>query len=120
MDSLSVGIRVPSIDCDGETWTRVNTGPRNDLFFPDALFLPDGGWPGSDWNGGRHQIGTVAGIRSEYLAALRWNSQLEANYDIHVMRGVHFQPDVQYVIQPNAQANIHNAVVLGFRARVSF
>lgn len=45
---------------------------------------------------------------------------LEANYDIHVMRGVHFQPDVQYVIQPNAQANIHNAVVLGFRARVSF
>ena len=45
---------------------------------------------------------------------------LEANYDIHVMRGVHFQPDFQYVIQPNAQTNIHDAVVLGFRARVSF
>ena len=38
-------------------------------------FLPGGGWPGSDWNGGRHQLGTVAGIKSEYLAALRWNSQ---------------------------------------------
>ena len=74
MDSLSVGIPIPSIDCDGETWTRVNTDPRDDLFFPDALFLSGGGWPGSDWNGGRHQIGTVAAIRSEYLAALRWNS----------------------------------------------
>ena len=45
---------------------------------------------------------------------------LEANYDIHVLRGVHFQPDFQYVIQPNAQANIHDAVVLGFRAQVTF
>jgi len=45
---------------------------------------------------------------------------LEANYDMHVMRGLHFQPDVQYVIQPNAQANLHAALVLGFRARVSF
>ena len=37
MDSLSVGIRVPSIDCDGETWTRVKTDPRDDLLFSDAL-----------------------------------------------------------------------------------
>ncbi|HUY03532.1 MAG TPA: hypothetical protein VMV33_09620 [Rhodocyclaceae bacterium] len=76
MDSLSVGIRVPSINCDGKTWTRVNTDPRDDLFFPEALFLSGGGRPGSDRNGGRHQIGRVAAIRSEYLAALRWNPHL--------------------------------------------
>jgi hypothetical protein len=48
MDSLTVGIRIPSIDFDWETWTRVNTDLRDDLFLPDALFLPGGGWPGSD------------------------------------------------------------------------
>jgi porin len=45
---------------------------------------------------------------------------LEANYDIHVARGVHFQPDFQYVFRPNAQANIHDATVFGFRARIEF
>ncbi|HTQ34534.1 MAG TPA: carbohydrate porin [Stellaceae bacterium] len=45
---------------------------------------------------------------------------LEVNYDIHVFRGVHFQPDFQYVFRPNAQANIHDAAVFGFRARVEF
>ncbi len=44
----------------------------------------------------------------------------EVNYDIHVFRGVHFQPDFQYVFRPNAQANIHDASVFGFRARVEF
>ena len=45
---------------------------------------------------------------------------LELNYDVHVYRGVHFQPDFQYVFRPNAQSNIHDAAVLGFRARVEF
>lgn len=45
---------------------------------------------------------------------------IETNYDIHVVRGLNFQPDFQYVIRPNAQANIPNAAVLGFRAHVSF
>ena len=45
---------------------------------------------------------------------------LEVNYNIHVWRGVSFQPDFQYVIRPNAQANIHNAAVFGFRAHVWF
>ena len=45
---------------------------------------------------------------------------LEINYDIHVYRGVHFQPNFQYVFRPNAQANIHDAAVFGFRARVEF
>jgi len=66
----------------------VNTDPRDHLFFPDALFLAGGGWPGSDWKGGRHQIGRLAAIRLEYLAALRWNSQY---YDPRL--GRFLQPD---------------------------
>lgn len=45
---------------------------------------------------------------------------LEANYDIHVYRGVNFQPEFQYVFRPNAQSNISNALVLGFKAHVTF
>jgi porin len=45
---------------------------------------------------------------------------LEVNYNVHVWRGVSFQPDFQYVIRPNAQSNIHNAAVFGFRAHVWF
>jgi porin len=45
---------------------------------------------------------------------------LEVNYNIHVYRGLNFQPDFQYVFRPNAQSNIHNAAVFGFRANVSF
>jgi porin len=44
----------------------------------------------------------------------------EVNYDIHAARGVNFQPDFQYVFRPNAQVNIHNATVFGFRAHVVF
>jgi porin len=44
----------------------------------------------------------------------------EANYNISVFRGVNFQPDFQYVIHPNGQFNIPDAVVLGFRAHISF
>jgi porin len=45
---------------------------------------------------------------------------LEVNYDIHVYRGLSFQPDFQYVFRPNAQSNIRNAAVFGFRAHVVF
>jgi porin len=45
---------------------------------------------------------------------------LEVNYNIHVYRGVDFRPDFQYVIRPNAQSNIHNAAVFGFKAGVEF
>jgi porin len=44
----------------------------------------------------------------------------EANYNIHVYRSISLQPDVQYIIRPNAQANIGNALVLGFSAHVGF
>ncbi len=45
---------------------------------------------------------------------------LEANYDIHVFRGVNFEPDFQYIFRPNAQSNIKDATVLGFKSHVSF
>src|SRR6188472_3893818 len=75
MDSLSVGIPSPPSIATGERWSQVNTDLRNDLR-PRRPSLPPGGWPGSDWKGGRHQIGRVAAIRLEYLAALDWNPHL--------------------------------------------
>lgn len=45
---------------------------------------------------------------------------LEANYNIHVYRGVDFRPEFEYIIRPNAQSTIHNAAVLGFKASVEF
>lgn len=45
---------------------------------------------------------------------------LEANYDIHVAQGLNVQPEFQYVFRPNAQSNIHDAAVFGFKAHVSF
>jgi porin len=45
---------------------------------------------------------------------------LEANYNIHVYRGVDFRPEFQYVVRPNAQSTIHNAAVFGFKANVEF
>jgi hypothetical protein len=76
MDSLSVDIRVPSIDCDGETWTGVNTGPRNDLFFPNALLsarrrvagIRLEWWPPSNRNSGRDQIGIPGRLALEFAA----------------------------------------------------
>lgn len=45
---------------------------------------------------------------------------LEINYDIHVLPGLNFEPNFQYVIRPNAQANIQNASVFGFKSHVEF
>jgi len=44
----------------------------------------------------------------------------EVNYGIHITRGVTLRPDFQYVIQPNAQANLRDAAVLGCQAHISF
>ena len=43
---------------------------------------------------------------------------LELNYDVDVIRGVHLVPDFQYVFRPNAQGNIKDAAVFGFRLNV--
>jgi porin len=40
---------------------------------------------------------------------------LEAQYDAHVFNGVDLQPDVQYVMRPNATSQYGNAVVLSLR-----
>src|ERR1700734_2011086 len=40
------------------------------------------GWPGSVWNGGRDQIGTVAAITLEYMAGMRWNPQIVVSGDL--------------------------------------
>ena len=45
---------------------------------------------------------------------------LEANYNIHVYRGLDFRPEFQYVFRPNAQSKIRNAAVFGFKANVEF
>ncbi len=50
----------------------------------------------------------------------RREMDFEVNYDIHVFRGVNFEPDFQYVIHPNAQSNIHNAEIFGFKTHVTF
>jgi porin len=74
------------------------------------------------------RLGTVQGIEKAFGLPFSNNATgiqshemiFETNYDIHVFRGVHLQPDFQYVFRPNAQANIHDAVVFGFRANVEF
>jgi porin len=50
----------------------------------------------------------------------RHEGVLEANYDIHVYRGVNLMPDFQFIIHSNAQTSIPNAVVLGLKANVNF
>ncbi|MCQ8240013.1 carbohydrate porin [Rhizosaccharibacter radicis] len=42
----------------------------------------------------------------------------EATYQIHVFRGVTFAPDFQYFIRPNAQGNLPNAALLGFKSHI--
>ncbi|WP_323989358.1 carbohydrate porin [Nguyenibacter sp. L1] len=45
---------------------------------------------------------------------------LEANYAIHVMRGVIFTPLFEYYFRPNAQGNLRDAALLGFKSHVEF
>ncbi len=58
---------------------------------------------------------------SDGVTGIQTNEMIfEADYNIHVYRGVDFRPDFQYIIRPNAQSNIRNAAVLGFKANVEF
>jgi len=45
---------------------------------------------------------------------------LELPYEIHVTEDVTFAPDFQYINRANAQTNIPDAVVLGFKSYVEF
>lgn len=43
---------------------------------------------------------------------------LEVNYQIHVFRGVTFAPDFQYYFRPNAQSNLPDAALIGFKSHI--
>lgn len=43
---------------------------------------------------------------------------MEANYAIHVMPGVIFTPLFEYYIHPNAQSNLRDAALLGFKSHI--
>ena len=45
---------------------------------------------------------------------------IELNYDIHVYRGVNFEPVFQYYWRVNGQSNIPDAAFLGFKSHISF
>jgi porin len=56
---------------------------------------------------------TVTGVQTHSIV-------LEANYQIHVFRGVTFAPDVQYFIRPNGQGNLPDAALIGFKSHIEF
>ncbi|MXV44914.1 carbohydrate porin [Saccharibacter sp. 17.LH.SD] len=45
-------------------------------------------------------------------------SVLEVNYAIHVMRGVIFQPLMEYYFRPNGQGNLKDAALFGFKSHI--
>lgn len=59
-------------------------------------------------------------IANNATGVQRHQDLVELNYDVHVMNGVTFAPDFQYIFRPNAQANLPNAAVLGFKSHISF
>ncbi|GBQ08313.1 carbohydrate porin [Saccharibacter floricola] len=48
----------------------------------------------------------------------RHTSVFEVNYAIHVMRGVIFQPLMEYYFRPNGQGNLRDAALLGFKSHI--
>ena len=74
------------------------------------------------------RLGKLQGLQSDLGLSLAGGAtgiqthemNLEVNYDIHVTRGLNFAPDFQYVFHPNAQKNIPDAAVFGFKAHVTF
>ncbi len=55
--------------------------------------------------------GGIAGIQSHEIV-------LEANYNIHIVEGLHLAPDVQYVDRPGATAAKRSALSLGLKVDV--
>ncbi len=45
---------------------------------------------------------------------------IELNYDIHVTSGVNLEPVFQYYFRPNAQTNIKDAAIFGFKSHITF
>ncbi len=42
---------------------------------------------------------------------------LEWDYRVRINKWAHFQPFVQYIVQPNGTGNVQNATILGFALR---
>ena len=61
--------------------------------------------------GGQFYDASTPGIQSHTM-------NIEVNYQIHVFRGVTFAPDFQYFIRPNAQGNLPNAALIGFKSHI--
>lgn len=60
-------------------------------------------------------------VNSSPTGATQHNQEIiELNYNIHVYRGVSFQPLFQYYFRPNGVNNIKDAAVLGFKSHISF
>ena len=56
---------------------------------------------------------------SESVSGIQTHSfVLDVNYQIHVYRGITFAPDFQYFFRPNAQGNLPDAALLGFKSHV--
>lgn len=62
-------------------------------------------------NGNQFYNASTPGVQSSTM-------DVEATYQIHVMRGVTFAPDFQYFIRPNAQTNLHDAALIGFKSHI--
>ena len=56
-------------------------------------------------------VPNAAGIQSYAM-------NFEVNYQIHVYRGVTFAPDFQYFIRPNAEKQLPNAALIGFKSHI--
>lgn len=72
---------------------------------------------------GRQQVLEQAfGLPLSNNATGKQTSELifEANYDIHVYRGVNVQPEFQYIVRPNGESDRKDVQVLGFKTHVTF
>ncbi|NVN12242.1 carbohydrate porin [Nguyenibacter vanlangensis] len=47
-----------------------------------------------------------------------YGMNLEANYQIHVYRGITFAPDFQYYFNPGGQRVLHDTAMLGFKSHI--
>ena len=117
----------------------IHNDPANSAY-ADQVFvglLNGGFWPARPkdtigllftYNTVSGQLGKAQAIEQEFglplsngATGIQTHEEIfEANYDIHVFRGVNLAPDFQFVWRPNAQRNIRNAAVLGFKGHVSF
>ena len=64
--------------------------------------------------------GARAELREEGWQPAGAEMVLEATYQMELTRWLTLQPDLQWIIQPNASRSIGNALLLGFRGSVTF